>query len=101
MLTMIQYSQMHGKITATESLRVTSCVCKEEALEKFRFVVVGEDAKSQVPVQILAADIFKTVLKIFCRKLMGFESKSPFCYFCENVCKITTVAGPWLGCYNG
>ena len=47
-LTMIPYSQLQGKITTTESLKVNSCVCKEEAAEKFRFVVTGEDLNNQV-----------------------------------------------------
>ena len=47
-LTMIPYSQLQGKITTTESLKVNSCVCKEEAAEKFRFVVTGEDINNQV-----------------------------------------------------
>lgn len=42
-LTMIPYSQLHGKITSTESLRVTGCVCNDEASDKFRFSVTGED----------------------------------------------------------
>jgi hypothetical protein len=47
-LTMIPYSQLQGKITTTESIKVNSCVCKEEAAEKFRFVVIGEDINNQV-----------------------------------------------------
>lgn len=43
-LTMIPYTQMNGKITTTETVKVTSCVCKEgEQSEKFRFVVNGDD----------------------------------------------------------
>eukprot|EP00096_Caligus_rogercresseyi_P010194 TRINITY_DN3627_c0_g1_i1.p1 TRINITY_DN3627_c0_g1~~TRINITY_DN3627_c0_g1_i1.p1 ORF type:complete len:920 (-),score=386.33 TRINITY_DN3627_c0_g1_i1:339-3098(-) len=42
-LTMIPYNQLNGKITTTETVRVSSCTCKEEPLEKFRFVVMGED----------------------------------------------------------
>lgn len=43
-LTMIAYNQLNGKITSTETVRVTSCMCKsEDSAEKFRFVVQGED----------------------------------------------------------
>ena len=56
-LTMIPYSQLAGKITTTETIRVTECVCKEETtsgsgkapatpsavVEKYKFVVTGED----------------------------------------------------------
>ena len=50
-LTMIPYSQINGKITSTETMRVSSCVCKEEtqpATEKFRFIVSGEELHSPV-----------------------------------------------------
>ena len=40
---MMPYSQMSGKISIGESLRVTSCVCSDEAADKFRFSVTGED----------------------------------------------------------
>ena len=44
-LTMIPYNQLNGKITTTETVRVTSCLCKsEDSAEKFRFVVHGEDS---------------------------------------------------------
>lgn len=43
-LTMIPYTQLNGKITTTETVKVTSCVCKsDDSAEKFRFVVQGED----------------------------------------------------------
>ena len=42
---MIPYNQLNGKITTTETVRVTSCLCKsEDSAEKFRFVVHGEDS---------------------------------------------------------
>ena len=48
-LTMIPYSQINGKITSTETVRVASCVCKEEtANEKFRFIVAGEEIQNPV-----------------------------------------------------
>ena len=48
-LTMIPYSQINGKITSTETMRVASCVCKEEtANEKFRFIVAGEEIQNPV-----------------------------------------------------
>ncbi len=64
-LTLIPYSQLTGKITSTETLRVSECVCKEEAanvnnngsgktgsaaasasggvVEKYKFIVTGDD----------------------------------------------------------
>ena len=42
-LTLIAYNQMAGKITTSESLRVTGCTCKDDVPEKFRFSVTGED----------------------------------------------------------
>uniref|UniRef100_A0A0K2U9W2 Uncharacterized protein n=2 Tax=Lepeophtheirus salmonis TaxID=72036 RepID=A0A0K2U9W2_LEPSM len=42
-LTMIPYNQLNGKITTTDTIRISSCHCKEEPQEKFRFVVMGED----------------------------------------------------------
>ena len=42
-LTMIPYSQLSGKVTGGEVVRVTSCVCHDEARDKFRFTVTGED----------------------------------------------------------
>ena len=49
-MTMPNYSQINGKIgSGTETMRVTSCVCKEEtATEKFRFTVAGEELQSPV-----------------------------------------------------
>ena len=47
-LIMIPYNQLQGKITTTETIKVNSCLCKEESAEKFRFVVTGEDINSQV-----------------------------------------------------
>ena len=48
-LTMIPYTQLNGKITSTETLKVASCVCKEEsAVEKFRFIVAGEEPHNPV-----------------------------------------------------
>jgi len=47
-LVLIPYNQMQGKITTTESIRVVSCICKEEPVEKFRFVVTGEDTNNRV-----------------------------------------------------
>ena len=45
MLSMIPYNQLNGKITSTETVKVTSCLCKsEDSAEKFRFVVHGEDS---------------------------------------------------------
>ena len=40
-LTLIPYSQMTGKITTSESMRVTGCTCKDDAPEKFCFSVTG------------------------------------------------------------
>ena len=49
-LTMIPYNQLSGKITTTETVQVTGCVCKsEDSVEKFRFVVHGEEP-SQVKI---------------------------------------------------
>jgi len=46
-LTMIPYSQINGKITSTETMKVASCVCREEsAAEKFRFIVAGEEPQN-------------------------------------------------------
>lgn len=45
---MIPYSQLSGKITTTETLKVHECLCKEETTEKYRFVVTGEDLSEQV-----------------------------------------------------
>ena len=42
-LTLIPYNQLTGKITTSESLRVTGCTCKDDSPEKFRFSVTGED----------------------------------------------------------
>ena len=42
-LTMIPYSQLSGKISGGESVRVTSCVCHDDSSDKFRFSVTGED----------------------------------------------------------
>ena len=43
-LSMIPYTQLNGKITTSETVRVTSCVCKsEDSSEKFRFVVHGDE----------------------------------------------------------
>ena len=42
-LTMIPYSQLSGKISGGESVRVTSCVCHDNSSDKFRFSVTGED----------------------------------------------------------
>ena len=42
-LTLIANNQMAGKITTSESLRVTGCTCKDDVPEKFRFSVTGED----------------------------------------------------------
>ena len=47
-LTMIPYTQLHGKITTTETINVTSCICKEDSTEKFRFVVGGEETNNPV-----------------------------------------------------
>lgn len=47
-LTLIPYSQLSGKISTTETLRVQECVCKEETTEKFKFIVTGEDLAEQV-----------------------------------------------------
>ena len=47
-LTMIPYTQLHGKITTTETINVTSCICKEDSTEKFRFVVSGEETNNPV-----------------------------------------------------
>jgi len=47
-LTMIPYNQLNGKITTTETINVTSCVCKEDSTEKFRFVVSGEETNNTV-----------------------------------------------------
>ena len=45
---MIPYNQLNGKITTTETINVTSCVCKEDSTEKFRFVVSGEETNNTV-----------------------------------------------------
>ena len=43
-LSMIPYTQLNGKITTSETVRVTSCLCKsEDSAEKFRFVVHGDE----------------------------------------------------------
>ena len=42
-LTMIPYSQLTGKISGGESIRVTGCTCHEDTWDKFRFSVSGED----------------------------------------------------------
>jgi hypothetical protein len=59
-LTMIPYSQLAGKITTTETIRVGECVCKEmmengaktttaaAPVEKYKFVVTGEDLSDAV-----------------------------------------------------
>ena len=57
-LTMIPYSQLQGKITTTESIKVTSCLCKEESNEKFRFVVTGEDTNNPVSGSITILILF-------------------------------------------
>ena len=51
-LTMIPYSQINGKITTTEAVKVASCVCKsEDSAEKFRFVVHGDDLTQVIIIQ--------------------------------------------------
>ena len=49
---MIPYSQLTGKITNTESLRVTGCLCRDDVVEKFRFVVTGEDLTESATVMV-------------------------------------------------
>lgn len=52
-LTMIPYNQLQGKITTTETVKVTSCLCKtEDSAEKFRFVVHGEDLTQVINIVI-------------------------------------------------
>ena len=62
---MIPYSQTAGKITSTETIRVSDCACKEKddkeraaaaspaaaagGADKFKFVVTGEDMGEGVP----------------------------------------------------
>ena len=76
-LTMIPYNQLNGKITTTETVRVTSCLCKsEDSAEKFRFVVHGEDS-NQVREDLYCLQNCKnTLLNIFvCLFDLGFWDK--------------------------
>ena len=73
-LTMIPYSQTAGKITTTETIRVSDCACKEKddagsgskaaaagGADKFKFVVLGEDMGEGVPLVSAASQLSSTV----------------------------------------
>ena len=77
-LTMIPYNQLNGKITTTETVRVTSCLCKsEDSAEKFRFVVHGEDS-NQVRINDLAVQPCSYNVVIF---MIVFVSFYLFIYY--------------------
>ena len=56
MLTLIPYNQLSGKISTTESIRVEDCVCKEEErdVEKYRFIVEGEEESQSYTFQAMS-----------------------------------------------
>ena len=76
---MIPYNQLNGKITTTETVRVTSCLCKsEDSAEKFRFVVHGEDS-NQVREDLYLVKIWEnTFLNMFVCLIWGFGTKYVF-----------------------
>ena len=78
-LTMIPYNQLNGKITTTETVRVTSCLCKsEDSAEKFRFVVHGEDSNQVREDLYLVKNWENTFLNMFVCLIWGFGTKYAF-----------------------
>ena len=75
---MIPYTQLNGKITTSETVRVTSCVCKsEDSSEKFRFVVHGDElnqVKGYIFLQIPLLKIHFKIPFLICK--IGFLSEN-------------------------